>query len=65
MGHVFTRVSGYGVRLLPEPGTSLSAIETPTAVRIRTDGEPESTISIDSAKRALGNRHPSLKRELS
>ena len=56
MGHVFTRVSGYGVRLLPEPGTSLSAIETPTAVRIRTDGEPESTISIDSARRALGNQ---------
>jgi len=59
MGHVFTRVSGYGVSLLPEPGTSLSAIETPTAVRIRTSGEPECTISIDSARRALGN-HTSI-----
>ena len=56
MGHAFTRVSGYGVALLPECGASLSATAIPTSIRIRVPGEPESTISIESARRELSGQ---------
>lgn len=56
MRHVFTRVSGYGVALLPECGTSLSETAIPTSIRIRVPGEQESTISIESARRELAGQ---------